>query len=71
MTLHEESILQLLQGKELKAAHPITCLNPDEWFKPVAVDVTDSKVWVSGANTCWFAISMCEVRDVPDVRLPI
>ena len=63
MTLHEEAILQLLQGKELSARHPNTCVNPDKWFIPVAVNIYDSKVWVSGSNTCWFAISMCEVRD--------
>jgi len=62
MNRHETAVMNLLRGKELKADHPVTCLNPEEWFVPHKISITDGKVWVSGRQTCWFALHMCIVR---------
>ena len=65
MTDHEQALFdKLLKGKQVKADHPITCLNPEEWFEPVTVQITDERrIFVRGVNTCWWSLRMCEVRD--------
>ena len=65
MSDHEQALFdKLLKGKQLKADHPVTCLNPDEWFTPVRVRISDARrIFVIGARTCWFSMRMCEVRD--------
>lgn len=62
-TPNEKIIFKLLEGKQVKANHAITCLNPDEWFTPIAVWIKDNNVYVIGENTCWFNLSQCEVRN--------
>lgn len=57
---------KVLIGRTVKANHPITVLNPEEWFKIIDVNVTDGKVWVIGENTCWFNYHQCQLwKDTP------
>lgn len=56
---------KFLVGKIVKVSHPITCLNPDEYFEVVELqyDQYADKVWIRGDNTCWFNIDMImEIR---------
>ena len=63
MNRHELSVFNLLRGKQLSADHPITCLNPTEWFTPVTVKVENGSIWVRSTSTCWFALHGCRIRD--------
>lgn len=68
MTRHETAVFNLLRGKELAADHPVTVLNPDEWFTPSKVSISNDRVWVCGPNTCWFSLQMCRVRDIATTK---
>lgn len=53
-------------GSKVKVNHPITCLNPDEYFEVVDMqfDPITNRCSVIGANTCWFGGTMIvEVLD--------
>lgn len=45
-------------GKMVKVNHPITCLNPDEFFKIEYVEIEGSieepKIYIRGNKTMWF-----------------
>lgn len=62
----------LLSFIECKAPHPITCINPTEWFSPIDIrseyGFTQNKIFVRGEETCWFPLDKCEVRN--KVELP-
>jgi hypothetical protein len=45
-------------GTMVKADHPITCLNPTEYFEVTEVEVTSTGARARGKNTCWFGTSM-------------
>lgn len=58
----------LLAGIECKADHPITCLNPSEWFIPTDIR-GEYREWeqkhmlfVRGENTCWWRLDQVEIR---------
>ena len=65
MTRHEQALFdKLIAGKQVKASHPVTCLNPEEWFTPVTVQISDGGcIYLRGLSTCWWALTMCEFRD--------
>jgi len=44
-------------GTMVKANHPITCLNPEEWFAVAEIEHRHGKFYVRGENTCWFSVS--------------
>jgi hypothetical protein len=57
-------------GKEAKADHPITCMNPTETFIIIDVRVEETllsqkdqghKVFVRGENTMWFGYNTWEL----------
>ena len=50
-------------GKMVKANHPITCLNPDEWFEVINAREDEGAVYVIGRKTFWFRLSQCEVQE--------
>ena len=61
----------LFQGIEVKANHPITSLNPTEWFTPIYVgfdtglrapEQEHQRIFVRGHDTMWFNLAQCEVR---------
>lgn len=60
----------LLAGIECKADHPITCLNPSEWFTPVDLRgeyrnwEEKHMLFVRGEHTCWFRLDQVEIRRV-------
>lgn len=57
-------------GMRLKSNHPITCLNPDEWFEVSEVRAEpDGDFSVRGENTCWFGISMLTAPTPPAQRV--
>lgn len=47
-------------GTRVKVDHPITCLNPDEYFIVLELryDPTLKKVSIRGEKTCWFNVNM-------------
>ena len=63
------TIEDFLIGKIAKADHPITCMNPEETFKIIAVRVEQTlsnqeeghKVFVRGENTMWFGYNSWEL----------
>ena len=69
MNRHEMAVMNLLRDRELAADHPVTCLNPSEWFTPTKVSIDNGRVWVAGAETCWFSLQMCRVRDASVARI--
>ena len=46
--------LDFLIGLEVRADHPITCLNPEKSFKIFDAKIEDDKLYVRGQNTMWF-----------------
>lgn len=53
-------------GTSVKANHPITCLNPDEWFEVTEVRAeSDGRFAVRGERTCWFGLSMLSAAAAP------
>lgn len=51
-------------GDVVKVNHPITCLNPEEYFKVVATrHKPDEEFAFRGERTCWFGLStLLEVK---------
>ena len=51
-------------GAKVRAGHPITVLNPEEWFvvKRAARDSITGVIRVIGENTCWFRLDQCDIR---------
>jgi len=63
MQLTLENVLKnALVGKIAKADHPITCINPEEYFEIVEAKLDtysgEVKLYVKGENTCWFNSNM-------------
>ena len=65
-----KTIEQFLIGKEAKADHPVTCMNPTKTFIIVDVRVEETtpsyevqghKVFVRGENTMWFGYNTWEL----------
>lgn len=58
-----DNLMNLLIGKRAKANHPITCLNPEEYFiiYEVKLENDDGRIFCRGENTCWFSANMLEV----------
>ena len=65
-----KTIEKFLIGKEAKADHPITCMNPTKTFIIVDVRVEETtpsyevqghKVFVRGENTMWFGYNTWEL----------
>ena len=58
----------MLSKIEVKADHPITCLNPDVWFSVYEYQqeyrdyLGACVITVRGENTCWFRLDQSEVR---------
>lgn len=54
--------MKLEVGSKVKVSHPITCLNPEEFFTVVEMrtEIFPTKVWIRGENTCWFNANMIE-----------
>lgn len=52
-------------GSRVKVDHPITVLNPDEYFEVVDIkyDTGANKCWIRGENTCWFNANMILKED--------
>jgi hypothetical protein len=40
--------------------HPITCLNPERYFRVTEWKADFGNLWVRGTNTCWFNAKNCE-----------
>ena len=63
------TIENFLIGKTARADHPITCMNPEETFKIIAVRIEQTlscqeeghKVLVRGENTMWFGYNSWEL----------
>jgi hypothetical protein len=53
----------LLVGREAKAKHPITVLNPTETFKIVDAHIDFNKIYVCGEKTMWFELGSIELVD--------
>lgn len=53
-------------GSKVKVSHPITVLNPEEYFTITQIECEHNpkKVWICGENTCWFNSDM--IVDVKD-----
>lgn len=47
-------------GSVVKVNHPITCLNPTEYFEIVDMqyDLSLNRCAVRGKDTCWFGVTM-------------
>lgn len=47
-------------GNVVKVSHPVTVLNPDEYFRieEIRHDIADERTWIRGASTCWFSTKM-------------
>lgn len=58
----KNSIDNIFMGAMIKVDHPTTCLNPDEYFKVIAVNIEGNpmspKIYVRGENTCWFSTTL-------------
>lgn len=50
----KSKIASLLIGKEAKALHPITCLNPSLTFSIFDAKIVDNRILVRGEETCWW-----------------
>lgn len=53
-------------GSVVKVDHPITCLNPKEYFRVdyMRYDVSRNKTYLRGEDTCWFNADMIlDVRE--------
>lgn len=52
--------MKLEVGDMVKVDHPITVLNPTEWFKVTQISITipDRRVSIRGDETCWFGLNM-------------
>lgn len=52
-------------GSMVKADHPVTCLNPTEWFAvyEIKYEPVHNKFWVRGENTMWFNLNMITLRE--------
>lgn len=55
--------LSWLIGQEVKADHPVTCLNPNEAFKIVDVKIEGDKLYVRGEETMWFSSGMISLAN--------
>lgn len=42
---------------------PMSVWNPDKWFKIIEAKHMDGCMFIRGDNTCWFNVSICEVRE--------
>lgn len=62
MTTHERALLKMLSGRLFSADHPISDLNPAEWFQVKQVKIEGSRIFIAGEHTCWFSINMCRPR---------
>lgn len=53
-------------GSKVKVSHPITVLNPDEYFTitQIEFETNPKKIWICGKNTCWFNSDM--IVDIKD-----
>jgi hypothetical protein len=53
-------------GATVRASHPITALNPEEWFvvAKAARDDISKVIRVCGENTCWFRLDQCDIKKV-------
>lgn len=53
-------------GSKVKVSHPITVLNPDEYFTITQIEFENypKKIWICGENTCWFNSDM--IVDIKD-----
>jgi hypothetical protein len=55
---HTQKVLeQAFVGREAKADHPITCLNPEATFIIKQVRLEDGGIAVRGERTMWFGDS--------------
>lgn len=65
---NDDTLGFMLSKFEIKAPHPITCLNPDEWFSAVEYNqeyhpaLEKDVIRVRGEKTAWFRLDQCEVR---------
>lgn len=55
-----------LIGTTVKADHPITCLNPDEYFDVHEIQIGSTGVSVRGKNTCWFGLGLISAAPEAD-----
>lgn len=62
--------MQISIGSVVKVSHPVTCLNPDEYFQiaEMRYDLASDKTWIRGENTCWFNANM--ILDVEEYQCP-
>lgn len=44
-------------GTTVKAKHPITCINPEEYFAVDEIQAFGGNITVRGENTCWFGMN--------------
>ena len=54
MKLTLDALVASLIGREAKANHPITCLNPTETFIITEAKVENGAIVVRGTDTCWW-----------------
>jgi len=66
-TLNIEDEINSLIGKSAKADHPITCLNPTEYFTIIDICIDKTlkgyKVSVRGDDTCWFNVKSVMIKE--------
>ena len=68
MAENKDTLGFMISKFEVKANHPITCLNPDEWFsvkeymQEYHPDLERDVIRIRGENTAWFRLDQCEVR---------
>lgn len=54
-----------LIGLTVAANHPITCLNPNKFFKIHEVRIENDKLYVRGENTMWFHADLITLQFNP------
>jgi hypothetical protein len=66
MLLTLDNLVKSIVGRRAKAQHPITVVNPDEFFTISDVKIENYKIYVRGENTIWFGEGMVELCDNDD-----
>jgi hypothetical protein len=61
MILTLNNLVQSLIGKRAKADHPMTVINPEEYFIIIEAKIEDNKILVRGDKTAWFSGEMIEI----------
>lgn len=52
-------------GTKVKANHPITCINPEEYFAVHEIQAFGGNITVRGEDTCWFGMNTIAAPQPP------